>query len=183
MSKQRCTSGGDVSSCRNSSKKHPGFKLCDGDIKPGCGRGLAMGMEAYNNNNSSKNNDKPTLLDWKWGLRQQEDVEHKFRARTLDNKQQWGSSQAQTRCQTRTHAHSCCSRAERDRHCRRVPCSCSSRLSRQWGNWQSERGADKMHDRQTCGVVGPKWELCLGQSSLAGAGLRGCPPAPARPNT
>lgn len=39
------------------------------------------------------------------------------------------------------------------------------------GNGQSERGADRMHDRQTCGVVGPGQQLCLGQSSLALGGI------------
>ena len=60
-----------------------------------------------------------------------------------------------------------CSRADRDRHCRRVPCFYSW-ISRQRVMGKSKEAPTTMHDRQTCGVVGPKEEPCLGSEQPSG---------------
>lgn len=93
----------------------------------------------------------------------------------LDNKEQWGSSyaHADTRTHTHTHAQCCSSRVDRDRHFCWVPCF-YSRISRQWGNRQSEEAPTRCMIARLCGVVGPKEQLCLGplgQSSLALCGI------------
>lgn len=49
--------------------------------------------------------------------------------------------------------------------------SAASFLGSGWHWAIAKKGADKMHDRQTCGVVGPEQQLCLGQSSLALCGI------------